>query len=172
MKEFLERECQGHFSPSTGRGERVLDFQPLFVMRARCVWVFCPLVLPQVLRGSISAASLLSSDDADRFAETGKPWRLPGWQHIDLSEARGLVLFRVVREGIGITRRLSASGHLHAYRPLGILTLEPERLKNRSTTTRERIAGDGKRLSPETLKRLAISVSRRRSFLPSSTASA
>src|SRR5580704_7436011 len=51
---------------------------------------------------------------------------------------------------------------------LGILTLEPERLKNRSTTTRERIAGDGKRFSPETLKRLATSVSRCRSFLLSS----
>ena len=37
---------------------------------------------------------------------------LPGWQHIDLSEARGLVLFWVVREGIGITRRLSARWHL------------------------------------------------------------
>jgi hypothetical protein len=31
---LYKRECQGHFSPSTGRGERVLDFQPLFVMRA------------------------------------------------------------------------------------------------------------------------------------------
>lgn len=29
---------------------------------------------------------------------------------MDLSEARGLVLFRVVREGIGISRRLSAAG--------------------------------------------------------------
>jgi len=54
---------------------------------------------------------------------------------MDLSEARGLVLFRVVREGIGITRRLSAQWHcLQAIR---ILTLEPERLKNRSTTTRK-----------------------------------
>src|SRR5579862_1659464 len=31
--------------------------------------------------------------------------------HMDLSEARGLVLFRVVREGIGITQRLSAQWH-------------------------------------------------------------
>src|SRR3984893_3341942 len=29
---------------------------------------------------------------------------------MDLSEARGLVLFRVIREGIGITQRLSATG--------------------------------------------------------------
>jgi hypothetical protein len=41
---------------------------------------------------------------------------LPGWQHIDLSEARGLVLFGVVREGIGITQRLSAQWALGAYR--------------------------------------------------------
>ena len=41
---------------------------------------------------------------------------LPGWQHIDLSEARGLVLFWVVREGIGITQRLSAQWALGAYR--------------------------------------------------------
>ena len=53
---------------------------------------------------------------------------------------------------------------------LGILTLEPERRKNRSTTTRERIAGDGKRFSPETLKRLMTSVSRCRSLLLSSIA--
>ena len=63
---------------------------------------------------------------------------------------------------------LSGTWRLQA---LGILTLEPERLKNRSTTTRERIAGDGKRFSPETLKRLATSVSRYRSFLLSSKAS-
>ena len=36
---------------------------------------------------------------------------------------------------------LSGTWRLQA---IGILTLEPERLKNRSTTTRERIAGDGK----------------------------
>jgi hypothetical protein len=43
-----------------------------------------------ILHGSISVASLLSSDDVDRFSEAGKPERLPNWQHIDLSEARGL----------------------------------------------------------------------------------
>jgi hypothetical protein len=52
-----------------------------------------------------------------------------------------------------------------------ILTLEPERLKNRLTTTREHYRR-WKGSSPETLKRLAISVLLRRSFLPSSTESA
>ena len=68
------------------------------------------------MHGSISVASLLNSDDVDQFSGAGKPRRLLGWQHIDLSEALGLELFRVVREGIGITRRLSAQWALHAYR--------------------------------------------------------
>ena len=72
--------------------------------------------VPRILHGSISVASLLSSDEVDQFSGAGKPRRLLGWQPIDLSEARGLELFRVVREGIGITRRLSAQWALHAYR--------------------------------------------------------
>src|SRR5438093_6069640 len=56
---------------------------------------------------------------------------------MDLSEAPGLVLFRVVREGIGISQRLSASGTL-GLQAIGMLTLEPERLKNQRTTTRKR----------------------------------
>ena len=44
---------------------------------------------------------------------------------MDLSEARGLELFRVVREGIGITRRLSAQWALPAYRPLGYSLSNP-----------------------------------------------
>src|SRR6201993_2008639 len=60
---------------------------------------------------------------------------------MDLSEARGLVLFRVVREGIGISRRLSADGTFVRLQGIGMLTLEPERLKNQPATTRERIVG-------------------------------
>ena len=67
--------------------------------------------MPPMLHGSISVASLLSSEDIDRLSGASKRLRLPGWQHIDLSEARGLELFRVVREGIEITQRLSAGGH-------------------------------------------------------------
>src|SRR5438874_3812157 len=55
---------------------------------------------------------------------------------MDLSEAPGLVLFRVVREGIGISQRLSATGT--CLQAIGMLTLEPERLKNQLTTTRKR----------------------------------
>src|SRR5271167_2821833 len=66
---------------------------------------------------------------------------------MDLSEARGLVLFRVIRRGIGISQRLSAIA-LVRLQAIGMLTLEPERLKNRLTTTRERITGDGKGSHP------------------------
>src|SRR5499427_8036761 len=62
---------------------------------------------------------------------------------MDLSEARGLELFWVVREGIGITQRLSAQWGTVRLQALGILTLEPERLKNQSTTAGERLTGDG-----------------------------
>ena len=75
---------------------------------------------------------------------------------MDLSEARGLVLFRVVRGGIGITQRLGAIAPCRL-QAIVILTLEPERLKNRLATTRK----DHRRWkgsSPETLKRLAIFV--------------
>ena len=54
-----------------------------------------------------------------------------------LSEARGLVLFRVIRGGIGVTQRLGATG-TGRLQAIVILTLEPERLQNRLATTRQR----------------------------------
>ena len=48
------------------------------------------------------------------------------------------MLFRVVREGIGLTQRLSASGTVRL-QAIRILTLEPERLKNQLATTRQRL---------------------------------
>jgi hypothetical protein len=66
---------------------------------------------------------------------------------MDLSEARGLVLFRVIREGIGISQRLSAIA-LIRLQAIGMLTLEPERLKNQPTITRKRIGGDEKGSHP------------------------
>ena len=53
-----------------------------------------------------------------------------------LSETRGQWLFWVIRGGIGFTRRLSAKGT--CLQALRMLTLEPERLKNRLATTRTR----------------------------------
>jgi len=64
-----------------------------------------------------------------------------------LSETRGLWLSWVIRRGIGLTRRLSATGtRLQA---IGMLTLEPERLKNRLATHQNEIAGDGRNCSPK-----------------------
>ena len=63
---------------------------------------------------------------------------------MDLSEARGLMLFRVVREGIGISQRLSANGTFVRLQAIGMLTLEPERLKNQPAATRKSIGGDGR----------------------------
>jgi hypothetical protein len=56
---------------------------------------------------------------------------------MDLSEARGLVLFWVIRRGIGISRRLSADGTFVGLQAIGMLTLEPERLKNQPVATEE-----------------------------------
>jgi hypothetical protein len=53
-----------------------------------------------------------------------------------LSATRGLVLFRVIREGIGLTQRLSATGTVRL-QAIRMLTLEPERLKNQLATTRK-----------------------------------
>jgi hypothetical protein len=62
------------------------------------------------LRCSISAAaSSSSSDDATRFLKLGKRCGCTVSTRV-LSEARGLVLFRVVRGGIGFTQRLGATG--------------------------------------------------------------
>src|SRR5215469_14363310 len=56
---IYKRRSQGHFSPSTGRRGYFLAFQPLWVKRGR--------VVPRILHASISVASLMSSDDVNRF---------------------------------------------------------------------------------------------------------
>src|SRR6202162_4816545 len=87
---------------------------------------------------------------------------------MDLSEARGLVLFRVVRRGIGISRRLSVTDTLCAYRRLGCSPSNPSVSRTNRPPPEKESGGDGKGSSPETLKRLVLLVSQRRSFLPSS----
>ena len=46
------------------------------------------------------------------------------------------MLFRVIREGIGFTQRLTATGTVRL-QAIRMLTLEPERLKNQLATTRK-----------------------------------
>ena len=109
----------------------------------------------------------ISSDNADRFLKLAST-RGCTVSTMVLSATRGLVLFRVIREGIGLTQRLSATGTVRL-QAIRMLTLEPERLQNQLATTRKR-SPEMEGSSRETLKRLAISVCQRRSFLPSSIA--
>src|SRR6266496_3997861 len=57
----------------------------------------------------LSSCIFISSVDATQFLKPAKPCGCTV-STMDLSEARGLVLFRVIRGGIGITQRLSATG--------------------------------------------------------------
>src|SRR6266849_5237326 len=115
----------------------------------------------------LSSCIFISSDDADRFLKLASI-RGCTVSTMVLSATRGLVLFGVIREGIGLTQRLSATGTVRL-QAFGMLTLEPERLQNQLATTRKR-SPEMEGSSRETLKRLAISVCQRRSFLPSSIA--
>src|SRR5256886_17392544 len=64
---------------------------------------------------------------------------------MDLSEAPGLVLFRVVREGIGISQRLSASG---TCAPTGDWDTHPRtRASQEPPATTRKITGDGRLLT-------------------------
>src|SRR5260370_25823302 len=78
----------------------------------------------------------ISSDNADRFLKLAST-RGCTVSTMVLSATRGLVLFRVIREGIGLTQRLSATGTVRL-QAIRMLTLEPERLQNQLATTRKR----------------------------------
>src|SRR5207247_9587424 len=64
---------------------------------------------------------------------------------MDLSEAPGLVLFRVVREGIGISQRLSATG---TCAPTGDWDAHPRTRASQEPTDhhQKKITGDGRAL--------------------------
>ncbi len=126
--------------------------------------VSCPVVSGFALL-HLSSCMFISSDNADRFLKLASTGGCTVSTMV-LSATRGLVLFRVIREGIGLTQRLSATGTVRL-QAIRMLTLEPERLKNQLATTRKR-SPEVEGSSRETLKRLAISVCQRRSFLPSS----
>jgi hypothetical protein len=104
-----------------------------------------------VLRCSISAVCIfIGGDDADRFQKLCKPCGCTV-STMGLSEARGLVLFRVIRGGIGVTQRLGATGtvsttgHSHTH-PRTRASPEP------TDYHQKKITGDGRGSSPETLK--------------------
>ena len=101
-----KRGCQENTSPLTGRRGDVRDIQPLAVVEdadlVSCPWIGFALF-------HLSCCIFFSSDDVDRFLKLSKPCGCTV-STMGLSEARGLVLFRVIRGGIGVTQRLGAAG--------------------------------------------------------------
>src|SRR6266581_4788713 len=113
----------------------------------------------------LSSCIFISSDDADRFPKLAST-RGCTVSTMVLSATRGLVLFRVIREGIGFTQRLSATG---TCAPTGDKDAHPRtRASQEPTGHHQKRSPEMEGSSRETLKRLAISVCQRRSFLPSS----
>ena len=95
-------ECQWkHFSPTTGREKISLTSSPCALGVAFCVGTD--------LISSPSGLTYLCSDDANRFAKLSKRSGC-SMSAMVLCEARGLLLFRVVRGGIGLSQRLGAMG--------------------------------------------------------------
>src|SRR5438128_9903775 len=107
-----------------------------------------------------------SRGDADRSLKLASPGGCTV-STMDLSEAPGLVLFRVVREGIGISQRLSATG---TCAPTGGWDAHPRTRASQEPTYhhQKKITGDGralhrKRSSGMRFKLLSVEVF---SFLP------
>src|SRR5437879_9437373 len=85
-----------------------------------------------------------SRGDADRSLKLASPGGCTV-STMDLSEAPGLVLFRVVREGIGISQRLSATG---TCAPTGDWDTHPRtRASQEPPATTRKITGDGRLLT-------------------------
>src|SRR5213080_4732579 len=85
-----------------------------------------------------------SRGDADRSLKLASPGGCTV-STMDLSEAPGLVLFRVVREGIGISQRLSATG---TCAPTGDWDTHPRtRSSQEPPATTRKITGDGRLLT-------------------------
>ena len=113
----------------------------------------------------LSSCMFISSDNADRFLKLAST-RGCTVSTMVLSATRGLVLFRVIREGIGFNTE--AQCHRHCA-PTGDKDAHPRtRASQEPTGHHQKRSPEMEGSSPETLKRLAISVCQRRSFLPSS----
>src|SRR5882724_12632020 len=108
----------------------------------------------------------ISSDNADRFLKLASTRGCTGVNHGSICDSRPSAF-----SGYPRGHRVNTEAHCHRHcaplQAIRMLTLEPERLKNQLATTRKR-SPEMEGSSRETLKRLAISVCQRRSFLPSS----
>ena len=125
IKRVYKKGCQENTSLSTGRR---------FSRHPAPSQLWCPCNGSALFHLS---RIFFSSDDASRFLKLIKPCGCTV-STMGLSEARGLVLFRVIRGGIGGYTETGCPQAPCRLQAIGILTLEPERLQNRPTTTRKR----------------------------------
>jgi len=100
----IKGDVKEHFSPCTGGADIFRDIQPLSPRKALVWWRALGVGFALF---HISRFIFLGCDDTERFLKLGKRWGCTVSTMV-LSEARGLVLFRVVRGGIGFTQRLGA----------------------------------------------------------------
>ena|SRR2546430_15627260 len=125
--------------------ERNFSCLPAPVRYARCsVVLSCPFVLGFLQLFHLGSCIFISSDDADQSLKLSKPCgcACQPWIYLRLG---GLVLFRVVREGIGISQRLSASG---TCAPTGDWDTHPRtRASQEPPATTRKITGDGRLLT-------------------------
>src|SRR6266576_7120011 len=113
----------------------------------------CPVVWGFALL-HLSSCMFISSDNADGFLKLAST-RGCTVSTMVLSATRGLVLFRVIREGIGFTQRLTATGHCA---PTGVKDAHPRtRASQEPTGHHQKRSAEMEGCSRETLKRLAIS---------------
>ena len=115
-----------------------------FSLRKTLVWCSCPWIGSALFH--LSSCIFVSSDDADRFQKLSKPCDCTV-STMGLSEARGLMLFRVIRGGIGVTRRLGATGTVSS---TGHSHTHPRTRASQRTDwpPPEKITGDGRALHP------------------------
>src|ERR1035437_9532015 len=95
----------------------------------------------------LSSGIFFGGDDADQFRNENQAVRLYGVSTLGLSEALGLVLFWVIRGGIGVTRRLGARRHRVDYRPFSYSPSNPS-VSRTDWPPPEKITGDGRALHP------------------------
>jgi hypothetical protein len=137
---IYKRGCQEHSSPSTGSAVFIRDIQPLVTTEeanlGSCPWVWV-CVVPSHQFHFLVATTPISF-------ETIKPCGCTV-STMDLSEARGLVLFRVIRGGIEISQRLNAIGTV--YRRLSYSPSNPS-VSRTDWPPPEKSNGDGRALHP------------------------
>ncbi len=116
---FYKRGCQGTFFSLHRRRVYFPRLPALSPWKAlvwcRALGLVCVVPCQQVLLGC---------DNAGRFLKRSKRCGCTVSTMV-LSEARGLVLFRVVRGGIGFTQRLGCARHRGAYRRLAYSPSNP-----------------------------------------------